>query len=390
MAALSINRAPNPLAMVLYHAGRIGGYVLLGAIFGFLGGVMAGADFIQNTQSWLSVIAGLVMIVFSAQVGGFLSERLLPLPKLMPSGGMLKNAADGKSLVSWLAVGVANGFLPCGLVYAALALSLSSSGLFAGAMIMLVFGLGTVPSLVGVAFIMRSIAPSTRGVLLKIMAVGLILFGLFLMFRATMGMEHEHVYKKETQWLTPWDITINNDGTSEVFGIVLGRTIVNSAMRTLKMEPEILIFRSPKGTSTLEAYFGKIRVAGFTGKLIANLEMEDVWLNEALAGAVKQKSSQSGAVKIILSSESYRSAMLMKIIAITYIPSINLDAEMVRGRFGEPAQTIVINETSEQWLYPDKGLSIAINMDGKEVFQYVRPSDFDKSVRSLFEKPKTP
>ncbi|VAX24526.1 hypothetical protein MNBD_NITROSPINAE01-607 [hydrothermal vent metagenome] len=163
----------------------------------------------------------------------------------------------------------------------------------------------------------------------------------------------------------------------------MGRTIVNSAMRTLNMEPEISVFKSRAGTFTLEAYFGKVRMAGFTGTLIANLEAGNMWLAEAEKTAVKRENAQNGAMKIILSSVNYRSAMLMTITALTYIPSVNLDADMVKGRFGEPVEKITLNDNSERWLYPDKGLLVAINKNGKEVFEYVRPADFEKIAQPL-------
>ncbi len=225
--------------------------------------------------------------------------------------------------------------------------------------------------------------PATAGILLKVMAIALVLLGAFLMFSGTEEVGPEGANGKKVGWFTPWDITINKDGTSGVFGIVIGRTIVNSAMRTLNMEPEISVFKSRAGGFTVEAYFGRVRVAGLTGTLIANLEAGDAWLAEAEKTAVKRENAQNGAIKIILSSVSYRSAMLMTITALTYIPSVNLDADMVRGRFGEPVEKITLNDNSEQWLYPDKGLLVAINKKGKEIFEYVRPADFDKIAQQL-------
>ena len=74
-------------------------------------------------------------------------------------------------------------------------------------------------------------------------------------------------------------------------------------------------------------------------------------------------------------------AMMMAVTAITYIPSLNLETSMLQKRFGEPAQKIMdsVNH-AEHWLYPDKGLDIALNKNEKDVLQYVSPKDFDKLV----------
>ena len=49
-------------------------------------------------------------------------------------------------------LGGLNGLLPCGLVYVAAALAAASGGTFRGTEIMLAFGLGTVPMMLGIGF----------------------------------------------------------------------------------------------------------------------------------------------------------------------------------------------------------------------------------------------
>ena len=63
--------------------------------------------------------------------------------------------------------------------------------------------------------------------------------------------------------------------------------------------------------------------------------------------------------------------------SLTYIPLYGeLDAEFFRSRFGEPAAWRRIDDTSVQWFYPDRGLSILIDANSKEVLQYAQPRDF--------------
>ena len=182
----------------------------------------------------------------------------------------------------------------------------------------------------------------------------------------------------------PWNIFVNEDGTSEVFGIVLGRTTASSAMITLNMEPEISLFESSSGRASVEAYFGKVTIGGLSGKLVANLEAPVGWVEEAKKRAVKtEPATGRGERKIVLSSEDYRSAMLARVIALTYVPSVNIDEKVIRGRFGQPDSIMRADENVSYWSYPSKGLLIIVNKKGKEILQYMRPPDFDVMTSPL-------
>jgi sulfite exporter TauE/SafE len=184
VAALSLSRPPTrpryALSLLLYHSGRIGSYVLLGVLFGLVGGIVAGAP-LRMAQQGVTVVAGAIMLVFALQVGGFIPETRLLSAIRLPSSP-LRNAADGR-LSAWLAVGVMNGLLPCGLVYAALAMALAAATPVAGGIVMLLFGLGTIPPLLGVAFAARMIDPARRGVALKIGAILVALYGVWYMVK---------------------------------------------------------------------------------------------------------------------------------------------------------------------------------------------------------------
>lgn len=66
---------------------------------------------------------------------------------------------------------------------------------------------------------------------------------------------------------------------------------------------------------------------------------------------------------------------------MTFIPSINLDEEVIRTRFGEPDQRTEL-EGVVHFLYPEKGLDVVIIEEGKEVIQYVVPRDFGFTVET--------
>ncbi len=182
------NAIPWP-GVCLYHLGRVFTYCFLGLCFGLIGGMVTDHGSVLKAQKVLSVIAGLGMIYFAVQTGGWISERFGPLAFIKLPTSFLQKAAKGDSLPSWLLVGLINGLLPCGLVYASLSLALNSASLIKGALLMFVFGLGTVPSLLGVSAIMAFLKPSLRGTLLKAAAILLAGFGVFLVFRGVLMSE---------------------------------------------------------------------------------------------------------------------------------------------------------------------------------------------------------
>jgi hypothetical protein len=61
-----------------------------------------------------------------------------------------------------------------------------------------------------------------------------------------------------------------------------------------------------------------------------------------------------------------------------------LDEASIKQRFGEPAQVIKESDSAmTHWLYPDKGLDVALDEKGNGVLQYVPPSQFSQLLKPL-------
>ncbi len=188
IAALSLSAQkkdahPEPalLRFTLYHAGRIGSYTLLGFLLGGVASVSIGSTlWIQKT---IGVLTGFVILFFGLELGGFIPDILTRFKRFLLPGRLLRHAAEKKSPVSWYLVGAANGFLPCALVYAALALALRSSSAVEGAVIMFFFGIGTIPALAFASWLMGILAPARRHAFVKATAVAMVLFGFFIILR---------------------------------------------------------------------------------------------------------------------------------------------------------------------------------------------------------------
>ncbi|MFQ5536881.1 MAG: sulfite exporter TauE/SafE family protein [Gemmatimonadota bacterium] len=121
-----------------WHLGKISTYAILGALAGLGGGAIPGPTWIATVLS-----AGLV-VWFAAALGGWVPEPAVRIPGLTT---LATRAARKGDLLSRFLFGMANGLLPCGLVYATLGIAVASANPLAGALAMAAFGLGTVPAL---------------------------------------------------------------------------------------------------------------------------------------------------------------------------------------------------------------------------------------------------
>lgn len=169
-AVMSERHRVTGALLLPYHLGRITTYVILGAILAAIAGQMVSGDGFR----WIAVACL-----------GFATIFLLGLavPRLKRLLGDTTQPLQGwwaGRLSRWVAplfvapfgwrgygLGVALGFIPCGLVYAALAAATAGGSALTGAMAMACFALGTVPALVTVAIGGQFALSHWRAVLLQ-------------------------------------------------------------------------------------------------------------------------------------------------------------------------------------------------------------------------------
>ena len=135
---------------VAAHAGRMLTYVLLGTLFGAAGGT-AFAQAFTPLQRGLYVAANVMLLLLA---WGIARGRTAPsslealglrvYSALAPAAG---RALRGRGIASRFALGALWGLTPCALVYGVLPLALLSGGAWQGALVMLAFGVGTLPNL---------------------------------------------------------------------------------------------------------------------------------------------------------------------------------------------------------------------------------------------------
>jgi uncharacterized protein len=124
------------------------------------------------------------VVWFSAALAGLAPEPTLRVPGLQ---AVATRAARKDDLASRYVFGLANGLLPCGLVYAALGLAVATGSAAVGALTMTVFGLGTVPALAAFGLGARRLT-SERPWARKVLAGAVLVSGLWVVVQRA-GMD---------------------------------------------------------------------------------------------------------------------------------------------------------------------------------------------------------
>lgn len=147
-------RTSNPwlkfMKYILYNLGRVSTYAILGLVIGTIGQGFA----LAGLQQILSVATGVLIIISVIIIHNPI--RNLVVNKISHSvKSNLRSAFQyyfkNSSWYSLFILGLLNGLLPCGMVYAAIAGALTTGSAASGALFMMAFGIGTVPMMMAVS-----------------------------------------------------------------------------------------------------------------------------------------------------------------------------------------------------------------------------------------------
>ncbi len=180
----SYAKVKQSFAHILYSLGRVSTYVILGLIFGLIGGVVT----FNNTTSGIFLLSTGILMFF---VGLSLSGKLKFLTSLEHSVSKSKiyqrffrSLIGSKSLLSFYLLGMLNGLLPCGFVYVFAITAASTGSAFWGAFVMLVFGLSTIPAMFSLGFFVSIFKQtSIRNLFINIASILVIVFGIYISYQ---------------------------------------------------------------------------------------------------------------------------------------------------------------------------------------------------------------
>jgi uncharacterized protein len=184
VSALSMGVPARWSMHLSYNFGRILSYTAAGAIAGMLGAASLTLDGQAPVRLMLYLLANLMLVAlglyllgvtralaFTERAGQRLWRHVQPLTRrFLPANTMLKAFPLG---ILW-------GWLPCGLVYSALATALSAGSPGRGALLMLAFGLGTLPNLLLAGILLARLNEFVRRPLVRNLSGLLVLgFGIY-------------------------------------------------------------------------------------------------------------------------------------------------------------------------------------------------------------------
>ena len=151
-AALNLGGPPSRSITLAYHSGRIASYTTLGAMLGLAAATI-------DIAAWtvgLRYLAGVLLIAMGLYIGNWWHGMALlerggaklwqPVQRLSSNWLPLKRWPQG------FALGLCWGLMPCGLIYSSLAWAATAQSAATSALMMLLFGLGTLPAMLSTSF----------------------------------------------------------------------------------------------------------------------------------------------------------------------------------------------------------------------------------------------
>ena len=185
------NEAKKMLQILLYHLGRLTAYGSLGIVFGLLGK----GFYLAGMQQQLSILVGIFMILIV-----LIPERIFmkynfskPVYRIISKvKSSLGKQFKKKSNSALFTIGLLNGFLPCGLVYAALFGALAMQNISLGVLYMVLYGLGTIPMLSAAVYVSGFLSGNFRNKLQKVIPVAAIVIGGLFILRG-MGLSIDYI-----------------------------------------------------------------------------------------------------------------------------------------------------------------------------------------------------
>ena len=170
------------LSLLLYQFGRIITYSSLGLIFGLAGRRI----YISGYQQGFSIILGVIVLVLAAMYFiqkhsihfSFLNRFYLFAQKMIA-----KLLGSKASPSNFLMIGITNGLLPCGMVYIAIAATLSFTQVIHSVLFMAMFGLGTLPAMMIITYAGQMMNIEMRQLFRKAVPVFITIIGIVLILR---------------------------------------------------------------------------------------------------------------------------------------------------------------------------------------------------------------
>lgn len=185
------NPSKKALQVLIYHLGRLTSYGILGLAFGLLGR----GFYMAGIQQQLSIAVGVGMIVLAVVPEKILANynfskpvyRLITRIKTSLGAQFKRKTPD-----AFFTIGLFNGLLPCGLVYAALFGAIAMQNVTLGIAYMILYGLGTIPMMSTVVYVSSLLSMPFRNQLQRAVPIVTVVIGVLFVLRG-MGLDIAYI-----------------------------------------------------------------------------------------------------------------------------------------------------------------------------------------------------
>lgn len=204
-------------------------------------------------------------------------------------------------------------------------------------------------------------------------------------------LQNPAMQDRSTAQFLPWQIEPTSQGSIRVFGLTLGESTLQQADDLFHGGAKVSLFVSPDGQHRVEAYFDKVILGGFSAQMVMVMAVSQEQQAAIFQRGARVSNLGDGRKKVTLAGDDLKTIFHMPIANIAYLTRTRLDDDLLRMRFGEPAQQIrEASNNTTHWLYPKLGLDVALHDEGRAVLQYVSPQQFPVLVAPLLKQKMQP
>ncbi|MCU7815291.1 MAG: sulfite exporter TauE/SafE family protein [Candidatus Thiodiazotropha sp. (ex Rostrolucina anterorostrata)] len=175
-----IHAAQRPRLSLLFsfHGMRLATYTLLGTSGALLGPVLVQSGIVGKVQGLLMILAGVLIVLLGLNLIGALKWKRSDSKPTVSISSLSKTPA----LLQTLTAGLLNGLVPCSLVFSIAIKAAATADPIDAGLLMLSFGVGTLPSMVIVTLLSASIGCHLQGGLTKITGIFVVLLGMWTLY----------------------------------------------------------------------------------------------------------------------------------------------------------------------------------------------------------------
>jgi len=183
--------------VAIFNIGRIISYAAAGLIAGAFGVEMLKAMGLENAHEILRIMGVIFMVAIGFYLAGWFPQMARVEKIGQPVWRLIEPIARKlmpiNSLSRALVYGMAWGWLPCGLVYVVLLMTVTAGSAVQGASMMLAFGLGTLPTMLSAGIMASWVRRFTQSATTRqIMGMLIVIMALATLFIGTGDGQHHH------------------------------------------------------------------------------------------------------------------------------------------------------------------------------------------------------